>query len=216
MSNTPHASMEALIVWATPDAQKADLIVARAQHLAMTGEVFEDDKQVVQRMATFLEWYACDRVAPWLTMTPARARYLHALHHEDAAAAAAYRALTETVHSLFEVIALAPQHVEVRDVLTDVTSQVVERRQLVGLKRGDVIEARLIPHHDGYHFSPTWCFHPHEAAAAIRLEARRLRSHEVARSSAQLVADCAQRSLKADRYRQIAVERIYDFKNTTL
>jgi hypothetical protein len=157
-------------------------------------------------MAAFLEHYVCDRPAPHFEgRTPARARYEQALREEVPERAAAFRALTETLPGLFEVRKIAPGEVRLQGLFTGITSDVTERRHIVGLQVGDVLEARLIPFGGHLHFSGAYVFHPHEAAALIKAEAKH------APDERALVEDCAQRALKVERYRQIAVEKIYDF-----
>lgn len=209
MGTAPHPFLEELIAWATPEATKDDLLEARQAWFARMGEVFEEDRQLELRMQGFLEHYACDRVAPHLGRTPARARYEQALQAEGPERAAAFRAFTETIHGLFEVRRLAKGEVRVRGLFSGLTWDVTERRQMVGLEVGDVLEARLLPFDGHAHFAPAYCFHPHEAAKLIK--ARAALVIESGGEEAGLLAECAQRSLKVDRYRQIAVEKIYDF-----
>lgn len=210
MSAAPHPFLDELIAFATPEETKADLLEARAAWFQRTGEVFEEDRQIELRMSGFLEHYCCDRVAPHFGKTPARELYERALRQPDVKRAAALRSLTETVHSLFEVESIATGEVRVCSLFGRITRDVTERRHIVGLKEGDVLEARLIPFDGHFHFSPSYCFHPHEAAELIKQEAARLLSNGTV-DEAAFVQDCAQRCLKVDRYRQIAVERIYDF-----
>jgi hypothetical protein len=207
----PWSFLEELIAWATPEVQKADLLEARRAFFARTGEVFEDDRQLELRMTAFLEHYVCDRVAPWLGKTPARARYEVSLREETPERAAAFRPFTETQHGLFEVRRMSKSEVRLRGLFSGLDHEVSERRQLVGLQVGDVLECRLIPFAGFLHFSSAWCFHPHEAASLIRAEAQRRRVGAAAGAELEFLQDCAQRSLKVDRYRQVAVERIYDF-----
>jgi hypothetical protein len=203
--------LEELIAWATPDAHKADLVEAKKAWFERAGEVFDDDRQLEQRMAAFLEHYVCDRVAPHLGKTPARARYELALNDETPERAAAFRPFAETLHGLFEVRRMTPGEVRLRGLFSGIDFDVAERRQLVGLEVGDVLECRLIPFAGLLHFSAAWCFHPHEAAPQIRAEARKRLEAGTPGAEAELVQDCARRSLKVERYRQIAVEKIYDF-----
>lgn len=209
MSPAPHPFLDELIAWATPEASKDDLLAARGTWFGRSGEVFEEDRQIELRMMGFLAHYTCDRVAPHLGKTPARARYEQALREETPERAAAFRAFTETSHGLFEVKRIARGQVRVRGLFSGLTWDVSERRQMVGLQVGDVLEARLIPFAGHVHFAPAYCFHPHEAAPLIKARVRRVLKEGGA--EADFVADCAQRSLKVDRYRQIAVEKIYDF-----
>lgn len=210
MSAAPHPVLEELIAWATPESTKEDLLAARKAWFTANGEVFEEDRQIEQRMAGFLEHYVCDRVAAHFGKTPARQRYEQALREETPERAAAFRAFTETHHGVFEVRKILAHEVRLRGLFTGITWDVTERRHIVGLTVGDVLEARLIPFGGHLHFSPAYVFHPHEAAAQIKAEARRLVKAGTFDQLA-FVQDCAQRSLKVERYRQIAVEKIYDF-----
>jgi hypothetical protein len=211
----PHPFLDELIAWATPEATKADLLAARADWFAKNGEVFEEDRQIELRMSAFLEHYVCDRTAPQFGRSPARARYEQALQTEVPERAAAFRAFTETVHGLFEVKKISNGEVRLRGLFSEITSDVTERRHIVGLAVGDVLEARLIPFGGQLHFSSSYVFHPHEAAPLIRAETKRVLAIGTADEEA-LVQECAQRSLKVDRYRQIAVEKIYDFASKKL
>jgi hypothetical protein len=157
----------------------------------------------------FLEFYLCDRHAPWAGKTPARARYLEALQRESPEQAAVWRAFTETWHGLFQIKGLTPGVVRVVALSARTEVVVSERRAMHGLSVGDVLEARLVPFGGTLAFSNAWVWHPHEAAPLIVAEAERRRLAGL--PERELVFDCARRSLKADRYRQIAIERIYDF-----
>jgi hypothetical protein len=210
VNSAPQAWLDELILWATPASAQDDLVAAKKAYFARTGEVFEDDRRLEMRMSGFLEHYTCDRAAPHLQLTPAQARYRQALAQEPPEVAAAWRAFTETAHGLFEVRRLRPAVVELRRLSDQREYHVTERRQLVGLKAGDVLECRVIPFAGEFFFSSVWCFHPHEVAKLIRAQVKRLQ-REGSYDEASFVADCAQRALKVERYRQIAVARIYDF-----
>ena len=215
MSSAPHPWLEQLIAWATPDARQEDLLEARKAWFLSNGEIFEEDRQVELRMSGFLEHYVCDRVSPVLGMTPARARYELALTTETPEQAAAYRCFTESVHGLFEVLKISHHAVRLRGLFSGIRWDVTERRTIVGLKRSDVLEARLLPFGGAIYFSPAYVFHPHEAAPLIKAEAKRLLKAGSVDVPA-FVHRCAQRSLKAERYRQIAVEKIYDFTSNKI
>lgn len=207
----PQPIFDELVTWATPDEVKPDVIAAKAEWFDKTGEVFDDDRQLELRMAAFLEHYVCDRISPAFGMTPARARYELALKTESPERAQAFRALTETIHALFEVRKLTTGTARLRALFSQVDIDVVERRHLVGLSVGDVLEIRLVKSRHGYHFLPSYCWHPKAAGPLIRQEAARRR--KTGEPELDLIWDAALRSLKVERYRQIAVEKIYDFNN---
>lgn len=213
--SAPHPFLEELIAWATPESTKEDLLAARAHWFSRNGEVFEEDRQIELRMTAFLEHYVCDRVAPHFGKTPARARYEQSLREETPERAAAFRAFTETVHGLFEVKRISSGQVRLRGLFSEITNDVSERRHIVGLQVGDVLEARLIPFAGQLHFSNSYVFHPHEVAGLIRAEVRRVIEAGNPDENA-LVEECARRSLKVERYRQIAVEKIFDFTSKKL
>lgn len=211
MPRAPNPYLEELIAFATPDSTKEDLLSARATWFEKTGEIYEEDRQFEQRMAGFLENYVCDRILPAWGCTPAQRRYQLALQEWSAERAAAFRGLTETIHGLFEVLRIDAGEVRLKGLFSGIEWCVTERRQIVGLESSDVLEARLIPFDGHVHFSPAYCFHPHEAASLIKAEAKR-QLHMKQVNELQLIHDCARRSLKVERYRQIAVEKIYDFR----
>ncbi len=198
------------MLWATPESTHADLLEARAAWFLKHGEVFDEDRQIEMRMSAFLEHYVCDRVAPHFGKTPARERYEKALREENPARAAQFRAFTETVHGMFVVRRIIDGEVRVRGLFNHLTWDVSERRVMVGLSIGDVLEARLLPIDGRYHFTPGHCFHPREALKLIVAEVKR-RERAGPVDQVAFIQDCAQRALKVDRYRQIAIERIYDF-----
>lgn len=200
-----------LVVWATPEHSKADLIEAKRVFFARTGEVFEDDKQFEMRMASFLEHYVLDRPTPSSGLTPARACYLAKIAEGVPERSAALRALTETVHALFEVKKLESGKIRVVNVFTDAEYVVTERRHFAGLTKRDVLEARLVHYEQAWFFTGTSCWHPPQAAPLLIKEAKKRRKKNDNQAPVELIAEAAQRSLKADRYRNIAISKIYDF-----
>lgn len=207
--------LDQLIAFGSEEPRKPDLLAARAEYNRLTGEVYEDDKSFEMRMASFLEFYLMDRAAP-SGKTPAQELYLSHASQGPSDVANAFRSFTETIHGLFEVKKLRKDVVRLRELYSGKDYDVTERRQLAGLDKGDILEARLIPYSGLLLFSPAFCYHPREAAKLILKEVKRRRKKEPSRSPKELVWECAKMALKTDRYRQIAVERIYDFENPVL
>jgi hypothetical protein len=50
---------------------------------------------------------------------------------------------------------------------------------------------------------------------SIKTEVKRRKKKEPERSPQELVWECARRAVKVERYKQISIERIYDFSQTT-
>src|SRR6476660_1724343 len=141
-SYQPH--LDALIAWASAEERKPDLVEAKAEYFKLTGEVFEDDKSFEMRMASFLDYYLFDRVSPKSGKTPAQ-EYFELQQSQSPEQASAYRSFTETLHGLFEVRKLGKGMVRMRELFSGKDHDVTERRQLAGLEKGDILEARLIP-----------------------------------------------------------------------
>lgn len=201
--------LDELVAFATPDSRKDELVTARKEFFEITGEIFEDDKQFEARMSSLLEYFLFDRPRE-AGLTPAAELYGQVLKEGPPDRAAGFRAFTETVHGLFEVRKLGKGWVMLRELFTGLDFEVTERRQLAGLTKGDVLEARLIPFGGHFWFSAAFCWHPRNAVPSILKEVKRRKKKGLAQP-ADFLADCARRSLKADRYRNIAIEKIYDF-----
>jgi hypothetical protein len=218
--DTPPAAyqpyLETLIAFATAEPRKADLLAAKADYFEHTGEIFEDDKQFEMRMASFLDWYLFDRRSPQTGRTPAQELYEDKQKTAPQDLVVAFRTFTETVHGLFEVRKVGKGKVRLREIASGKDYEVTERRQTAGLEKGDILEARLIPFGGLLLFSAAFTYHPRGANKAIVKEAKRRRKAAPQQPPQELVWDCAKRSLKVDRYRQIAVEKIYDFENKTI
>jgi hypothetical protein len=207
--------LDELIAFGSQEERKPDLLAAKAEYLRLTGEVFEDDQLFELRMASFLDYYLYDRVSPVSGRTPAAELYELRLRSAPPEEANAFRCFTETVHGLFEVRKLGKGLVRLRELHSGKDFDVTERRHMVGLETGDVLEARLIPFAGHLLFSSAFCFHPRVVVKAIKAEAKRRKKKEPERSPTEMVWECARRAVKAERYKQISVERIYDFSQTT-
>jgi hypothetical protein len=207
--------LDSLFALASKEERKPDVLAARAEYFRLTGEVFEDDRNFEMRMACFLDYYVFDHRAPSSGRTAAEELHAEKLQ-AGAPEAAGLKAFTHTVHGLFEVRKLGEGFVRLRDLYSGVDHDVTERRTVAGLQKGDVLEARLIPVDGGFVFSPAFCYHPREAVKSIKREVKRRKKKEPERSAQELVWEAAKRAMKVTRYRQIAVEKIYDFEQSRL
>lgn len=208
--------LDELTALASTEAKKPDLLVAKAEYAQLTGEVFEDDKQFEMRMASFLDYFLFDRKSPVTGKTPAQELYEERLRTGPPEVATAYRSFTETLHGLFEVRKLGKGTVRLRELVSGKDHQVTERRQLAGLSKGDLIEARLVPFGGHLLFSLAFCFHPKAAFKSIVREVKRRKKLNPAFNQRELTWECSKMALKVDRYQQIAVEKIYDFENSRI
>ncbi len=205
---------ERLLSWASADAQDPRLLAARQDHFARYGEPHEEDQSYELRMNGMLEAYLFDfRPAPGAPT--ALERFLEsqaaALTAEEVAA---FRALGANRHGLYQVRKLEPGSIRLRDAFTEEECDVTERRQVAGLAKGDLLEARLMPFDGRLWFSGAFLYQPREARPRILAEVKRLKKAAGKHGrpdQAGLLATLSRMAFKLERYRNVRLESIYDF-----
>ncbi len=207
---------ERLLAWATADARKEELLAARREWFDHHGEPHEEDKSFESRMNGMIDHYLYD-FRPTGSSDTTIELFMKAeaanLTTDDLAA---YRVLAKNLHGLYEVKRIKPGEIRLRDLFTDVVHDVTERRQMVGLDKGDLLEARLLPFDGKLFFSGAFLYHPHEVRKIVLTEVKRLRKEATPESPpdvAAFVATLSRMALKLERYRNVKVESLYDFKN---
>ena len=205
---------ERLLSWATAEPRKEDLLAAKREHFARQGEPHEEDRSYEVRLNAMLDHYLYDFRPQGGTGTTLE-RFMEAEAPAlGSADLAAYRDLGANVHALFEVRRIREGEVRVRDVFTGRDHDVTERRQVAGLAKGDLLEARLIPFGGALFFSGAFLYHPREARKAILAEVKRLKKAAGKGEEPDVGAflgTLARMALKLERYRNVRLESIYDF-----
>src|SRR5260370_6623957 len=187
--------LDELIAFASSEPRKSALLAAKAEYFRLTGGLFEDDKVFEQRMASFLDFYLFD----WPGSegkTPALEFFAERSASAAETAIGAYRSFTETLHGLFEVRKLGKGSIRVRELYSGKDYEVTERRQMAGLEKGDILEARLIPFAGHLLFSGAFCYHPKAATSAIRKEVKRRKKQNPAPSAKDLSFESSRIALK--------------------
>jgi len=205
---------ERLLSWATAEPRKEVLLAAKREHFERYGEPHEEDRSYEARLNGMLDHYLYDfrpAGSPGTTLAGFLEAERVALSAEEQAA---YRDLAAGVHGLFEVRRIRDSQVRLRDVFTGKDHDVTERRNVAGLDRGDLLEARLLPFQGELFFSGAFLHQPREARKAILAEVKRLRKEAGRGGQPDVEAFLAQLSrmaLKLERYRNVRLESIYDF-----
>jgi len=206
---------ERLLAWASAEGRKEALLAARKAWFERFGEPHEEDRSYETRMNALLDFYLYDFRPDGVDTT--LEAFLRAggggLPTDELAR---FRELGGNVHSLFEVRRLKPGEVRLRDVVTGQDHDVAERRAMVGVAKGDLLEARLVPVGGRLHFSGAFLYHPPEARKAILAEVKRIRKAAGRRGRPDVPAFLARLSrmaFKLERYRNVKVESIYDFSD---
>lgn len=205
--------LEKVIAWASGPERQEEILRAKAEYLTRAGEFHEEDRSFEQRMAAFLEYYLFDRPLDGYGEAPVGA-YLTANREQiPAEELPRFEALARSVHGVFEIKKLGTKSgLRLRELITGEDYEVFERRELVALARGDVLDARLVPwDEEAWVFSGCFFYHPRDARKAILKEAKRRKKEEPVASPSQFAWDLEKLALKLERYRNVAVENIYKF-----
>lgn len=206
---------EKLMAWATADPRQEELLRARRAYFDQWGEPHEDERSFEARMNGMLDYYLYDH-------RPGGGEYstLELFLRDQAPAYASdelarFRALGKAVHGLFEVRKIRPgESIRLRDVFTREDLEVTERRVMAGLEKGDLLEARLLPHDGQLHFSGAFLFHPREVRKQVLAEAKKRRK-AAGRGPVDVkgfLAQLSRMAQKLERYRNVKVESLYDFR----
>jgi hypothetical protein len=204
-----------LLAWATSDARKEELLAARRDYFDRHGEPHEEDKSFETRMNGMLDHYLYDFRPPGAAETTIEIFMREMGPQLTTDELALYRVLAKNVHGLFEVKKIRPPEVRLRDVFTDVVHDVTERRQMIGLEKGDLLEARLLPFEARLFFSGAFLYHPHEVRKTILAEVKRLKKEAGKGRQPDVqtfIATLSRMAFKLERYRNVKVESLYDFR----
>jgi hypothetical protein len=205
---------ESLLSWATAEPRKEELLAAKRAHFERYGEPHEEDRSYEVRLNGMLDHYLYDHRPAGGTGTTLE-RFIEfsgpSLSPEDLAA---FRDLAANVHALFEVRKIRDGEVRLRDAFSGKDHDVTERRQVAGLEKGDLLEARLLPHHGALFFSGAFLYHPREARKTILAEVKKQKKAAgkgVDPDVKAFLGLLSRMALKLERYRNVRLESIYDF-----
>ena len=205
---------ERLLSWASAPPRDLELLEAKRAHFDRYGEPHEEDRSFEVRVNGMLDAYLYQHRPGGGAATTVE-RFVEAEGGAlSEAEVAAYRALAQSVHGLFEVRKIKDGQVRLRDVFTGRDIDVTERRQVAGLDKDDLLEARLLPFEGALFFSGAFLYHPREARKAILAEVKRMRKAAPKGAAIEVepfLAQLSRMALKMERYRNVRLESIYDF-----
>jgi hypothetical protein len=211
---TLHELHERLLAWATAEPRQAELLAARRSYFDRFGEPHEEERTFETRMNGMLDYYLYDHRpagGPRTNLELFLGEESGRLAAEDTAR---FAALAGNIHGLFEVRKIVPhQSLRLRDVFTSEDRDITERRQLAGLAKGDLLEARLLPYDGQLFFSGAFLFHPREVRKIVLAEVKK-RKKEARGGPLDVkgfLAQISRMAHKLERYRNVRVESLYDF-----
>ncbi|RJO71520.1 MAG: hypothetical protein C4523_04110 [Myxococcales bacterium] len=185
------------------------LASARKEFFDTTGEVYEEDPFFEERIENYLEWAVLDRPCEG-SLRPIdiyERNFGPTLHGDDRET---MHALVNRLNSLFEVRKIQPKETSVTLMdLADKTKYLVtERRSLLALQKGHIIQVRLIQRGEKFHFLQAFVHHPEKASAVIRKLMRQYRKEEIEDIVPLLIA--LQRTwMQCQRYQHVPPSHFY-------
>jgi hypothetical protein len=211
---------ETLLAWASQDRE--EIIAAKREYFAATGEPFEAESCFESRMQAFFNWYLLDRLQGAALRTPAQRFLLEKGAELSGADKTVFLGFTKSKHSLFEIRKLGVGLIKVRDDLVKLRDAfsgeeyvVTERRKLVGLERGDIMEARLLPVGDRLHFSPAFTYHPRSVKPMVIKEIKRRKKASLL-DARSFCWELERMALQLERFKNIPLDKIYNFETPFL
>jgi hypothetical protein len=211
MSEAPgrlHTLVDRLALEYAEEPWRAEIAGAREDYFTRSGKVFEDDKELFEaRVASFLEWYVLERPLAGGPPPVVRALERGPQGTDDAESRRLLAQLATSHHSLFDLVAVRGDTIELEDLLGGARFAVMERRSTVGFGVGDLVEARLFSDGKRVIFGKTFLYHPRDA----REEALDAVESAVARGDARddVFFALARLHVRWHRHGHVAAARVY-------
>ncbi len=208
MSDKYQSCIDAITNEFTAGEYYREVYEAKKEFFESMGTIPEDDPDFENQMDVFMGWYLFDRPLKSHELSPAILFYrknLATIPQEDLPF---YKNLTETKHSIYEVLKQKDDALVLRDVGNKEKVEVDNPRFKVGFSKGDVFEARLIPEGKKYFFTNGFCFHPKEASNFIESQMKKIRDQDDAQR-VKLLLKLGQMKTKHMRFPYIDIHHIY-------
>jgi hypothetical protein len=200
-------NIDQLVVYFTQAPFDKEVAEAKNQFFDQAGSG-DDINQFELRMSQFLDWYLFSRdlsdvqVRPvdWIIESPPNWMTPEMLDF--------CRALTRIQHSLFEFIKIRNRDVYLKNLFTGKKVVLRDSPVSVGFSNEEIIEARLVPIGDNFHFTKGFCFHPQEAKKFILKEIKKVKQLEQSEHDA-LMMKLLKMRYKHEQYAHIRIDYIY-------
>lgn len=181
---------------------------ARNEFFSKTGQINEDDQFFESRMALFFDWYIFDRKLNGSQFTPIKDFYRKNKDIFSPENSLYYRGLANHIHSIFNLIKLNTENVQLTDLATRKNYNVNPGPIRLSLSLGDIFEGRIVPFGKEWWFTTGFCFHPKEVKKFILDEIKKARLGNN-KTYQELILELAAMKLKFERYQHIGPEKIY-------
>lgn len=181
---------------------------AKKDYFESLGVISEDDSDYENQMDVFMGWYLFDRPLEKHDLPPAFLYYRKNSPTFSPEEEALFKALTETKHSIFELLKQKDSSLVVRDLSNKEKYDVKDLEFKAGFSKGDIFEARLVPEGKAYVFANGFCFHPKEAFKFIESQMKKIREDDTAQRT-KLLLKLGHMKNKQRRFPHIDSQHIY-------
>jgi hypothetical protein len=182
---------------------------AKKEFFDELGIVNEEDAEFENQMDIFMGWYLFDRPLRQFDLAPVHLYYRKNLEKFSATEESLYKKLTETRHSIYELLKQKNNLLVLRDLSTGYKVDVIDNNFNMGFSKGDIFEARLIPlEKKSFCFASGFCFHPKEAYKFIESQMKKLRQQDYSQRT-KILMKLSQMKFKQQRFPHIDVDYIY-------
>lgn len=181
---------------------------AKIEFFDRAGRVAEGSEKFESQMDAFLDWYLFDRPLDKEEIAPVKLYVLEKISSLDEVEKQFYQDLTETIHSIFEVLKVKNSEIFVRD-LFDKEKYVVDENEInMGFTKGDIFQTRLIRFKDSLVFGSAFVFHPKDSRSFVLKEIKKIKYMDN-KQRLKLMHRLGVMKLKLEQYPHIQVENIY-------
>ena len=164
------------------------------------------------KVAQFTDWYLFIRPLSDFKKPPIQLNVKESGFQMDSRWEEIYKSLVASRHSLFEFIKLKGKTLYIKDIFSGYKLTMDNSPIIHGFNKGEIFEARLIPHGHSFVFSNSFCFHPSQAAKFILKEVKEMRKAEPDKlESARevVIRKLFKMRYKFEHYKHVALEEIY-------
>lgn len=208
MSEKFQKSIEAVTNEFTSGDYFREVYEAKKEYFEGLGTISEDDLDFENQMDVFMGWYLFDRPLSKHELPPVILYFRKHSAELSSNDALAFKSLTETRHSIYEVLKQKGSILYLRDIGSGDKFEVEETKFKAGFSRGDLFEARLIPDGDKFLFANGFCFHPKEAEKFIEAQMKKIRVEDSAQRT-KLLLKLGMMKNKHTRFPHIDIQYIY-------
>lgn len=204
--------VEELMSHFTSGEYEAEALSAKKEFFRYAGIFDEESDHFEQKISQFSDWFLFTRPLmksgkpPVLSVIENREIDIKDDQKEF------YQNLVNNRHSLFEFNKVKDDDVHIKDLIHSEKIIVKDSEVTIGFEKGQIFEARLIPHKDSFAFARSFCFHPVEAEKFILKEVKRvkkLKGNEQDSEKEELIWRLFRMRHKHEQYGHVDVKQIY-------